>query len=371
MKHVFVFLLFVISAANGSAQVKVEDFRSKPGLSSDWHVIQAALCYVDSLGHGTLEFEGTRTYKINRSLELPRYSKRGSRILILNGNGCRIEAKKDTISVFRRIPKDQNEALNKMMSTRIHLNDFVISGGRKAIDLGATYSSSINRCMFENQKAAAVDIQFGLQTEINHCQVINNHNDGFVIRTGEEWGGSANNSQSNHTVLRSCRVYARKNGNGASVRILGSSGVVIDDFISEGGNNEYAVYVDVQRSTTVRMLTLRNLHIEHIPEKCGIYLRSTGISKIDGIFYQLARPDWPLIYVPGGIQQVVLSNIPHFVTGTILKHDTDAAWELDNVHEKFLNPENWRSRNREGNYVKKPPFFSKGEGYLYQQKQKL
>lgn len=364
MKHAFLFFFLLVTGITGVAQVNVEDFREKPGLNTDWHVIQAALCYVDSLGHGTVEFEGTRTYKIKKPLELPRYSKKGTRTIILNGNGCVIETKKSDISIFRRIPEDQSEALNKMMSTRFVINDFTLRGGAKGIDLGATFGSSINRCTFIDQKQAGVDIQFGLQTEINHCMVNNCFKDGFVLRCGKDWGGGVNNSQSNHSVIQSCRVYSRKENKGVSFRVLGTSGVVLRDIISEGHHNQWCIYVDYQGSTTVRLFKMENLHLENNPMKGAIYLRSTGISTLDGIFYQKARNEWPLVYVPGGIGQVSLINVPHFVGGTILKHDTDAAWLLKYVNGKFLSPDNWRTKEG-GEYKKKRPRYFYGHGFKY------
>ena len=349
-------------------QIKVSDY-SRPHDKDGGIAIQRAFRAIDSIGHGSIEFDGTKTYIISKCIELPRISKNGRRIIVLNGNGCVLKAKTDSVCIFNRIPENQKEALNKMMSTRFTINDFTFMGGKKGINLGASYGSSINRCNFQNQKEAAIDIQFGLNTAINHCNSTNAFKDNYVLRTGEDWGGNGVNSQSNHSVISMSRVYARKDAKTA-FKILGSSGVVLRDIISEGSKEiDYSVYVDKQKSTTVRLFTLENFHLEHAPIKAGIYIKSAGISKIDGLFYQLARADWPLIQAGANTDQITVKNIPHFVTGTVLQQDKSgdgAVWLLESCHKNFYDAANWRVKNKLGIYQKKLPYYFKGNGGKYQ-----
>ncbi|MBL4703811.1 MAG: hypothetical protein JKY54_04780, partial [Flavobacteriales bacterium] len=105
------------------------------------------------------------------------------------------------------------------------------------------------------------------------------------LRTGEEWGGGTNNSQSNHSIIDQCRVFTR-DGAKTCFKVLGSGGVVIRDAISEGSKQvDYSIYVDRQTSTTVRLFKIENFHLEHEPIKAGIFIQSTGITTIDGLFY--------------------------------------------------------------------------------------
>lgn len=361
--NIFLLLNLLCLPITGMAQIKVDDFYKKTD-TDDTKAIQRAFRYIDSLGHGSIEFTGTKQYKISQSIELPRYGK-GRRIIVINGNGCEIIAKED-INIFNRIPNDQKEALDKMMSTRFTINDFTFTSGNKAINVGATYGTSINRCNFVGQKIAAVDIQFGLNTAINHCISTNAKKDAFVLRCGNDWGGTTINSQSNHSVINMCRVYAAK-GAGCSFKILGSGGVVLRDVISEGSHEaEYAIYFDRQGSTTVKLFTVQNFHLEHKLTKAAIYLKHTGIATIDGLFYQHAYKDFVLLYAGAGAEHITLKNIPYFVGGTVIKADNnETAWLVEQCDKAFYNKENWLIAE-----TRKLPFYFKGSGYRYQVKEK-
>lgn len=350
-----------------NAQIKVDDFyHQKDG--KDWSkAINKAMVKLDSIGHGSLEFTGTRNYTIDAPLELPKYHKSGKRLIVLNGNGCSIIAS-DTFMVFHRIPSNQKEALDKYMSTRFVFNDFNFIGGKVAIDLGASYSSSINRCNFQNQTLSAIDIQFGLNTSIEQCNSIGGAKYHFVLRCGEAWGGNGVNSQSNHSVIEKCRVYAGKDTK-ICYKVVGSSGCVIRDCISEGQHTpDYSIYFDYQKSTTVRLFKVENLHLEHTPQKAGIYVRNTGVATIDGVFYQTAKEEYPLVYAASRCDQISLLNVPHYVGGTVLFQEggnDGACWSLENCSKEFYDAANWRIVFKD-EVKKKLPYYFRGKGYRYQ-----
>jgi hypothetical protein len=366
MRKIALQLVAVCITTSVMAQIRVDDFRKESDRLDDSKAMTRALAHLDSIGHGTLEFTGTKEYIVYKNVELPRHSKSGRRIFILNGNGCRITARPGVI-VFNRIPKNQDEALNKMMSTRFAFNDFTIKGGAKAINIGATYGTSINRCNFEVQTEAAIDIQFGLNTVISHCNSNNAKKDNFVLRHGADWGGNGINSQSNHSEIRNSRVYAGA-GSQTAFKVLASSGVVLRDNISEGSKEiDFSVYVDRLNSNTVRLFKLENLHLEHAPRKAGIYIRSTGVNTFDGIFYQLAYKGFPLFDVGNGSDQINLYNVPHYVNGTIIKQKNmdAAAWNLMGCNAAFLKKENWCVGTKSGDWEAKRPFYFYAQGYRY------
>ena len=207
------------------AQYRVEDYY-QPSYEEDWgKAFNQCFHEMDKAGHGTLILDGTKNYTFYSSAELPRYATGGKRIFTVQGNGAQLTAANDSVCIFNRIPHDQKEALNKMMRTRFAIRDITFKGGKKAINLGATYQSSITGCNFVAQKEAAVDIQFGLATSIVRCNSNNALKDNFVLRTGEDWGGGANNSQSNHSIIDHCRVYARS-GSSTCFKVLASTLVV-------------------------------------------------------------------------------------------------------------------------------------------------
>lgn len=368
MKSLLFLPLFALPLVS-VAQIRVDDF-IPAGAKDHTKAIQLAFDKIDSIGHGSIEFTGTQTYIVNATLELPKAKTGGRRIIVINGNGAMIKSSKP-ITFFKRIPTSQDEALNKFISTRFVIRDLQFTGGQKAIHIGATYGTVIENCNFIGQDSTAVDIQFGLNTSLNQCIVTNPGWDAFVLRCGESWGGNAINSQSNHSVLNQCRVYSSKGGNSA-FKILGSSGVVLRDIISEGSNEcNYAIYFDRLKSTTVRLFTIENFHFEHAPSKAGIYLNHTGIATIDGLYYQMARDDFKLIEAAPGAEQITLRNVPHFVTRTIVySGNNEVPWRVEFCHKSFYDKANWRVGTKDGPKTQLPFYFS-GVGGKYQIKKEI
>ncbi len=353
MRSIF-FVFALLFSWQSSAQIKVDDF-IKPSETDHARGINRAMVYIDSVGHGTIEFTGTKTYQIKSSIELPRYQTRGRRLFVLNGNGCKLLCQSDTVDVFRRLPENQKEALNLMMASRFTFNDFSIRGGRKGINLGASYGSSIARCNFWGQKEAAVDIQFGLNTEIHHCNSTAALKDNFILRTGEDWGGSNRNSQSNHSVISMCRVYASKGANTA-YKVMGSNGVVLRDNISEGQHDiNYSIYYNSMGSPNVKLFTVSNLHLEHKPINAGIFLRGGGNIIIDGVYYQHARENFRFIEAHEHTSSVQIKNVPWFVTGSgIYYGSSNTQWSIENCHPRFYNKSIWFKKSSD-NYSRKTP----------------
>ena len=147
-------------------------------------------------------------------------------------------------------------------------------GGGKAIDIGATYGTRIEYCNFWSQSVASVDIQFGLNTVIEQCHANGAKHDNFVLRTGEDWGGTRMNSQSNHSIVSACRVYARKGANSAFKGAWVPAVWCCSDNISEGSKEiAFSVFYDFQGSAAAKTFTVENFHLEHAPQK-GWYLHS-------------------------------------------------------------------------------------------------
>lgn len=357
MKYLIILLVSFLSL-HATAQLKVEDFY-KESDGDDWApAFTEAFEQLRKKGHGSIELIGTSRYTFRSCVELPRKTS-GKAMFVVNGNGALLSALNDTVIIFNRIPKNQKEATSDMMKSRFIIRDISFVGGAKAINLGATYHSQISNCNFQGQKLAAVDIQFGLQTLISHCNSMNAAKDNFILRTGEDWGGGANSSQSNHSSIENCRVHAKK-GAATGFKVLGSGGVSLRNIISEGHALEYAVYVDYLKSTTVRYFNLENLHLEHKPSKAGIYVRSSGISNINGVFYQLAYPGFKLIETGYGTDQIQVKNIPHFVNGTILQQNGgggSTTWVMESCKSQFYNAKNWRVMMKNELKEQLPPDF--------------
>lgn len=340
MKTLLYFILSIFSLGAFS-QIKVDDF-IREGEKDDGIGINRAFRYLDSVGQGKLEFNGTKIYKIYRCLELPRHTKAGKRIMVLEGNGCGIKAMVDSICIFNRMPKDQKTALNRYMSTRFVIQNFSFFGGRKGINLGASYGSKISFCNFKNQKEAAVDVQFGLNTVIEHCHSTAAVKHNFRLRTGIEWGGTAINSQSNHSIIQNCKVYASNTAH-SSYNIEGSGGCVVRDCISEGSKDiEYGIHFDDLGSNVVKLFKVENFHLEHAPRRAGIFIKNRGTTEISGLFYQLTRDTWGLLRVNKTTGVVRIKDVPWHVPGSFVKYESqNTRFILDNCHPKFSNPSTW------------------------------
>ena len=351
----YIILLFVFLPVICFTQIRVEDFTVQ-GEKDDALKINRAMRHLDSIGHGALEFDGTKIYRLYSTVELPRYMTKGKRLFIFNGNGCTIVAKNNAIRLFNRMPLNQKEALNNMMSTRFTINDFTFIGGEKGVNLGATYGSSINRCNFVSQSVAAVDVQFGLNTSIYLCHSNNAFQDNFILRTGEDWGGTNANSQSNHSVISMCRVYARK-GAYSAYKILGSGGVVLRDNISEGHKEiKFSVFFNDQGSNHVRFFKIENFHLEHAPSKVGIYLRSIGNIVIDGLYYQLSYKDFPVIRADKRTRFVQIKNVPWYVPGSVIRSESkETRWLLESNHASLSTKQAWLMRKGRGKWSHELP----------------
>jgi len=338
---------FVFHSVLVPSQYDVECFR-KEGMN-DTETIQAALDCVGSKGHGKIEFEGTRTYIIAENLELPRY---GSGIIILEGNGCVLQGKKG-INIFNRIPENQKEALGKMMNMRFYIQNFTFEKGDKAINLGATFGSKISDCSFYFQKVAAVDIQFGLMTSIENCMSTLCSNDNFILRCGLDWGGNGYNSQSNHSHIKSCRVFAAKESN-SGFKVLGSNGVTLEDVISEGFSEiKYSIYVSNSKSIA-HLFYIKNVHIEHNPTEAGIFLAFDGYVTIDGLFFQTAKEDFPIIKSVQNNATNHILNVRWCPGKVIIQnqgHLHGIKWHLENCHSCFYDQNRWKRKDDEGNWI--------------------
>ena len=109
--------------------------------------------------------------------------------------------------------------------------------------------------------------------------------------------------------------------------------------------------------------------MEHKPIIAGIYINSKGITTIDGLFYQKAYDGFILIKSGKRSGQITLMNIPHYVSGTVIRQNktgSGTAWKLLYCHKSFYKPENWQLKEVNGNYINKLPFYFSGEGYRYQ-----
>lgn len=279
-------------------------------------------------------------YLISRSLELPR----PGRLVIIDGQGANIKVK-GSIEVFKSIPPDQSTAMiwNK---TRFRIQNFgKIEGGTKGIFIGSSFNTVISNIEFISQSVAAIDLVFCLMTTIENILVTNVGHDGIVLRTAVEgetkqgiWKGvSYNNSQCNHSVVRSCRVYNKKGCTGSSFKILQTTGVRLEDCISEGWDNEHAVYFDANGCTTAKLFTIKNFHLEHLPRNGAFAFWSFGtLIEIDGLFLQHGSSETPAIWLMNN-GNYVFKNIPWWPEKAWVKSSNSPYVVVEQCRPEFSN----------------------------------
>ena len=260
-----------------------------------------------------LSFSAAAVYKCNVDIILP-----DAQLLVIDGKGCKLVLGPNSNGFTRNIT-DQADAA-KRTGSRYVIRDFAsIEGGKRAIDLKATLGSIIENCRLTAQTEAAIDLRFALMTEVRNVLVTNPAKRGFVVRTGDWPGATWSNSQSNHTVLEQCRVYAMASTTQAFA-VLNCNGVRMSDCISEGGPCDHDLYLSATtdgneelpaKNTVVKQFTLSNFHVEHAVRKASIHVNMPSKCSVD-----LSQVYWngpqkaPVIMYMGG--QLNLSSVGWF-----------------------------------------------------------
>jgi hypothetical protein len=304
-------------------------------------------------------------YVVKDTLHLPRTGG----LVIIDGQGSNIKVIKGK-PLFYSVPKDQSEAMvfNK---TRFLIKDFgQIQGGTKAIFLGSSFNTVIQNIEFGSQTEAAIDLVFCLMCTVKEVLVTNVEHDGIVLRSGVDadtrlnaWPGTSyNNSQCNHTVLQSVRVYNKKGCTGTSFKVLQSTGVRLLDCISEGWENERAVFFDASRCTTAKFFSIQNFHLEHTPRDGALVFRSFGSTvEVDGLFLQTASKTSPAIWLMNN-GNYIFKNIPWWPEGAwvnsshspsvVIQHCTNSFYEIGKY---------WRNGERPDEPIYKSYFRTSGD----------
>jgi len=297
-------------------------------------------------------------YIISKSLELPRTGG----LVVINGQGANLKAKAG-VEVFRSIPKDQSQAMiwNK---TRFLIENFgKIQGGSRGIFIGSSFNTVIRNIEFIGQSTAAIDLVFCLMSTVENILVTNVGHDGIVLRsavnseTGEkEWPGTSfNNSQCNHSVVQSSRVYNKKGCTGTSFKILQSTGVRLLDCISEGWENEHAVFFDASKCTTAKFFSIENFHLEHVPTNGALVFRSNGsIVNVDGLFLQTGSKTSPAIWLMNN-GNYIFKNIPWWPQGAWVKSSNSPYVVIEQSRNDFANfNKTWVNDEKPGQPIYKP-----------------
>lgn len=278
-------------------------------------------------------------------------------MVIIDGNGAKLKLQK---MGFYSMPSSQDEAM-VFNHTRYLIRNFSsISEGDKGVMLGSSFNSVIENIEFVGQKQTAIDLIFCLMSTIKNVLVTNCYHDGIVLRTAKnvdtkklEWSGASfNNSQCNHSELRSCRVYNLKECTGTSFKILQSSGVRLVNCISEGWPNERAVYYDALGASTAKFFSIKNFHLEHVPREGALCFRSFGsLVEIDGLFVQMTNEVSPVINIKNN-GSYVFRNFPYWPENAWIASSNSPSVVIENCpHSMYKIDKYWTNTEKEGEKI--------------------
>lgn len=301
-------------------------------------------------------------YPVADTLFLPRTGT----LVVIEGQGSTLKARGE-FPVFYSIPTDQKQAMN-WNKTRFLIQNFgSITGGSKGIFIGSSFNTVIRNIEFIGQSDAAIDLVFCLMSTVENILVTNVGNDGIVLRSAVDaasgkqvWPGTSfNNSQCNHSVLRSCRVYNKKGCSGTSFKILQSTGVRLVDCISEGWDNRHAVFFDAKDCTTAKYFVIENFHLEHVPRDGALCFRSNGSTvEVKGLFLQQGSKTSPAIWLMNN-GNYIFKNIPWWPGGAWVKSSNSPFVVIEQCKPEFSDfKNNWVNEEKPGhpiypNYIKK------------------
>lgn len=261
----------------------------------------------------TVSFSAAAVYKCDADIVLP-----DVQLLVIDGAGCKLVLGANSNGFTRRVV-DQKDAAART-GYRYTIRDFAsIEGGKKAIDLKATLGSTISNLRLVGQSEAAIDLRFALMTRVENVLVTKPAKRGIVVRVGDWPGATWSNSQSNHTVLEQCRVYAVSTTTQAFT-VLHCNGVRMSDCISEGSSCDHDLFLSAAidgneekpaRNTVVKQFTLSNFHVEHAVRKASIYVNMPpkAVVQLSQIYWNGPQKS-PVIYYVSG--QLNLCNIGWF-----------------------------------------------------------
>ncbi len=264
--------------------------------------------------------------------------------LNLNNYGLRDGSVSGLKTLAGRSPDDQSEALNVMQSWAFTIHDGYLKGKgastKTAIDLGATYNSSVYNLQL-NDFYDGIVFRFCLMGTIRNIMINGVTNVAINVDRGNWLGVGYANAQSNHTLVEQVRVF-NNTGAFAAFQVLDASGVILRQCISEGGSPKYHVYWDSMGSTVVKDGWLMSIHLESSSTIAGIklflasgyFVASGNFSQYDNVLYDVeASLGYPHIYV---------ENVPWMTGGSKLKtKGTSVIWAFSEVAFDPTNSALW------------------------------
>ena len=294
----------------------------------------------------------TRDIGLTQPLNLPKTfagdtsTIKRTRKLTINLSNCRIwdNTSAGLPYLIGRKPSSQAEAMT-MQDFALHLCNGELWGNATAstgtlLDLGSTYNSIVENVNVANAQRG-IHFKFCLMGTIRNCMAGSIHVTPFILDNGDWSGAALANAQSNHSLIEQCRVFNRDNTFSA-FSVIGASGSIIRQCISEGLTPQYHLYWDSKGSTVVKDGKVEGFHIES-PSKVaamklllagGYFYISDVYSQYDNVFIDAESVlGYPHLYV---------KRVPWSTPGTRLKTGgTNVIWNFEETHFDPTNTTLW------------------------------
>jgi len=293
-------------------------------------------------GHQTLTFE-PKTYWISKACELPiRFVSGGNPrgMFIIDGQGANIrKAGTDQFNFFQRIPANNSDANNFYIDNAFVFKNFKADGsggvwqnsGYAFLFLGATYGSKIENLFLQNFDLG-VRLEFCMNSHTDNIFTNNIKSFSVLVQPGSWTGGSWQTAASNASEVSHVRVFDSLNQT-AGIAVKGADTCFIRNSIIEGtGSPVYGILYDSLQATTAPNVRIQDHHIETACSGAAVYLRpkASGRHIVENIYIQQAQTIVACEYY-NGYPDILISNIPFYVTGSKFLNVGTGTWDFYNV----------------------------------------
>jgi len=273
----------------------------------------------------------TGSYYNIKNIQLPVKLKAQGKRLYIQGQGTTVEV--DSVG-FERTPPDQRTADSLYVSQAFSFYriNFVGGGSISAINIGATYHTTIEDCSFLNFYNPVV-LRFCMNARVQQCQFNYSTNNSLTIGYGNWPGATTSLSPSNCSHINYNRFLALE-GSNAQLIVSGTTRVIANGNIFEGGTkvthrgSNYLIVFDAAAGTNVNSFRLEETYIEVKATIAAIKINSReGIIVIDGI-----RNVFDNVLVSAsaiGNTRLKLYNVDKLTGGTKFQTDRNTWWYVD------------------------------------------
>jgi hypothetical protein len=282
----------------------------------------------------------------------------------IEGNGAQMRvhssAQLVVFDMWSRVINNQSDSLIQVNTTFV-LSNILFRGHspgpgipsiQKGLHLKATYNSELNNLQFVDL-SIGLHLRFCLSATVSRCMATAIANEAIIVDAADPsvsggWSGTtygAATSQSNSVEIFKFRHFCKFN-TATTIKVVGCSGVVINQPIIEGDQQSRGIWFDSKGVTAVKDLTIFRSHIETTFVNEAIFLQPGNNSQVvvDGVFSQY---NGVMVHCDSNTYSsyntVIVRNI-NFITAasTFKSPGTNTQWVFEYARSfDPLDPSNW------------------------------